>query len=106
MVLRDQLACHRSRLAVANDPAVNPDHGHDLGSAPGQEAFIGVEQLVAGQVWLGDLDARQIRGAIVKMAREPFPPTVGALREAVLAMTGAADGTAAPDVDVAWAEVS
>jgi hypothetical protein len=60
------------------------------------------------QVWadvLGDLEAGQIRGAIVKLAREPFPPTVGALREAVLALTGAADGSAAPDIDQAWAEV-
>jgi hypothetical protein len=56
-VCGDQLLGRRAGSAGADDAAIHLDDGNDLGAGAGEETFVGVEDVVAGQVRLGDLDA-------------------------------------------------
>jgi hypothetical protein len=56
---------------------------------------------------LADVGPNEAKGAVIALVTdgEVFAPSIGVVRRRALTLRGHADGTAAPDVDQAWAEV-
>ncbi len=70
MVILLQPARDGSRLARADDPAVNLHHRNQFRARAGQETFVRVEQIVARQVRLGHLQAGFLRQLNHRLPRD------------------------------------
>src|SRR5687768_2735078 len=59
VIFLDEFASDRAWLAVANDAPIDFGHWHQFRAGAGQEAFVGIEHVIAREVWLADLQARR-----------------------------------------------
>src|SRR5262249_35837420 len=54
-VLSYQFFCYRAGLAGSDYPPIDLHNGDQFSAGAGEKTFVGVEEIVAGQIWLADL---------------------------------------------------